>query len=236
MQVVKDWYNESYGKFGIKAQRRYPNEELCRFMGRNFFDVDMPMEKRKKTKILELGCGSCANLWMIAKEGFDAYGCDLSENAIIIGKEVLDKWKVTASLTVCNMIQTPYPDNYFDVALDVGASVCLGKDDYHHFTREVGRILKPSGLFFSYFFSKKSDAFLRSKESDRVDEDTVKTHDEKSPCYGNEYPLRFMSINDVNNMLPDSEFTVKSIEAHGRTYRNREEYFEYLVIEAVSIK
>ena len=33
----KSFYNSLYSKKGIEAQRKYPNEELVRFMGRNFF-------------------------------------------------------------------------------------------------------------------------------------------------------------------------------------------------------
>ena len=38
MDRVKNWYNKSYNLSGFSAQRRYPNEELLRFLGVNFFD------------------------------------------------------------------------------------------------------------------------------------------------------------------------------------------------------
>ena len=44
-EQTKKWYDESYSKYGLSAQRRYPNEEMLRFMGRNFFSVEK--EKRK---------------------------------------------------------------------------------------------------------------------------------------------------------------------------------------------
>ena len=34
---AKSWYEKDYKKYGINSQRRYPNEEFTRFMGRNFF-------------------------------------------------------------------------------------------------------------------------------------------------------------------------------------------------------
>ena len=42
----------------------------------------MPFEVRKQVKILEVGSGSLGNLKMIAREGFDTYGIDISEDAI----------------------------------------------------------------------------------------------------------------------------------------------------------
>ena len=81
---VKDFFNTSYEKLGFNEQRRYTNEELCRFMGRNFFSVSH--EKRKDIKILETGCGSGANLWMITKEGFSTYGIDISQESLHLCK------------------------------------------------------------------------------------------------------------------------------------------------------
>ena len=85
IENVEKWYENSFLKDNFNAQRRYPNEELCRFMGRNYFSIEKT--KRKAIKILEVGCGSGANLWMISKEGFDAYGIDLSQNAIELAKK-----------------------------------------------------------------------------------------------------------------------------------------------------
>lgn len=79
------WNEKTYQKQKFGAQRRYPNEELIRFFASTFFKKKS--NERKKTRILELGCGSCANLWMIAREGFDSYGIDISPAAIGLGKK-----------------------------------------------------------------------------------------------------------------------------------------------------
>jgi len=230
---TKNWYNHSYQTQGLKAQRRYPNEELCRFMGRNFFDKDIPFESRKNIKILELGCGSCANLWMIAREGFDAYGCDLSESAIEIGKTVLKSWETSANLRVANMMATPYQSNNFDVVIDVLSSTCLNKADYVIFQAEAKRLLKQDGLFFSVFPTKNCDVFLRSTPETRIDSDTIKTQDEKSPFHGNNYPWRYMSLEDVRTLFaPETGFSLNRMETYGRTYSNGGEYFEFVVFEA----
>src|ERR1017187_8965032 len=61
-------FNEhAYQTMGFGAQRRYPNEELCRFMGRNYFSVEH--DKRHNIRFLEIGCGAGSNLWMLAREG-----------------------------------------------------------------------------------------------------------------------------------------------------------------------
>ena len=53
--TVRDWYEEHYAEGGFNAQRRYPNEEFLRFMGRNYFSV--PREERKHIRILEIWRG-----------------------------------------------------------------------------------------------------------------------------------------------------------------------------------
>jgi len=230
---TKEFYENEYLEKGLNAQRRYPNEELCRFMGRNFFNKDITHKQRKEIKILEIGCGSCANLWMLAKEGFDVYGCDLSENAIILGQEILKKYNVNASITSCNMLATSYSGESFDVIVDVFSSYCLCRSDYILLLKEIKRILKPSGLFFSYFPSKRSDTFIRSTPENRYDEDTLNgINDIKSPYYGNKYLYRFMSCEDVRLLLSDAGFDIGYIETVGRTYHSGSEYFEWIVFEA----
>ena len=59
-ESTRSFYDDSYRSAGFSAQRRYPNEELCRFMGKNFFKV--PQDQRKDIRILEVGCGSGASV------------------------------------------------------------------------------------------------------------------------------------------------------------------------------
>ena len=123
ISIAHKWYNTSYKKLGINAQRRYPNEEFLRFMGRNYFSH--PINKRKDIKILEVGCGTCSNLQVIANEGFMTYGIDISNKAIQIGRKVLNEWEDSIDLRTGSMTQLPYKDNKFDAVVDVFSSYCL---------------------------------------------------------------------------------------------------------------
>lgn len=88
MKSTKDWYEASYATQGFGAQRKCRNEEFLRFMGGNFSGVEKA--KRRDIRILDVGCGSGANLWMIAHEGYEAYGLDLSVEALKLCKAMLD--------------------------------------------------------------------------------------------------------------------------------------------------
>ena len=69
-----DLFDQQYLSKGLGAQRRYPNEWLIQFLASRYFrfsEVD-----RKSIRVLEVGCGSGANLWVMAKEGFSTHGMD----------------------------------------------------------------------------------------------------------------------------------------------------------------
>lgn len=231
---VKKWYDNSYSSSGLVAQRRYPNEEMLRFLGRNFFGV--PSEFRKDTRVLEVGCGSCANLWVVAREGFEAHGIDLSSESIALGEGMLKQWGVTADLRVGSMSELPYKDAFFDSVLDVFSSYCLMECDYEKFLQEIWRVLKVGAKFFSYFPSKASDAFLNHSPSKLMDASTLDgIYRKDAPFSGNHYPFRFMHPEEYRNTLNNHGFKVDYLETVTRTYRSRGEQFQHIVVEASKI-
>ena len=140
------------------AFRYYPNEEFIRFMGRNFFG--MPSENRKNIKILEVGCGNGPNLWMVAKEGYQAYGLDSSHTSLKICKELFKKWAVCGELYLGDLRSLPFKDDYFDAVFDVRAIEYITYTEHKKCYREIRRILKDGGRFYSFHFGKGSWDFI----------------------------------------------------------------------------
>ncbi len=228
---VKQFYEQSYGDMGFSAQRRYPNEELCRFMGRNLFSI--PLSDRSHVTVLEVGCGSGANLWMIAKEGFSAYGVDLSEESLRLCEQMMQKYGVDAQLSTQDMSQTSFSSSEFNFIVDVFSSYCLPKDLGTKFITEIARLLKPGGKFFSYFPSKRSDAFTRPGNSAMVDSDTLDSISREDAAFtGQKYPFRFMHPEEYRELLVSKGLEVTYLETVGRTYNNGREYYEFIVVEA----
>jgi SAM-dependent methyltransferase len=228
---VKKFYEQSYSEMGFGAQRRYPNEELCRFMGRNLFSI--PHSDRSHVKVLEVGCGSGSNLWMIAKEGFSTFGIDLSEESLALCGQMMHKYGVDAQLTAQDMCQTNFPASEFNFIVDVFSSYCLSKDLGVKFIAEIVRLLKPGGKFFSYFPSKRSDAFIRPGNSSLIDSDTLDSISRKDAAFsGQRYPFRFMYPQEYKDLLISQGLDVTYLETVGRTYHNGSEYFEFVVVEA----
>lgn len=230
LKKCSTWYDESYSKEGFNAQRLYPNEELLRFLGREYF-FTTNKNGRKNIKILELGCGSCSNLWMVAREGFDAYGIDISPNAIELGKQMLRHWEENADLRVGTITSLPYENSYFDVVCEVFSAYCLIENDFHTCLDEVKRVLKQGGKFFSYSPSTNSDAFTNYYPSRKLDDFTLDgIKRETSPFFGNNYPFRFISPKHYQGLLVERSFTITYLETISRTYRKMQENFEFITI------
>lgn len=225
----KSWYDISYRQMGFAAQRLYPNEELLRFFGRYYFPL--PYEERRAVRVLEVGCGSGANLWMIAREGFAAYGIELSLAGVKLCEKMLAHWQTVATVKVGDMTAMPYPDRTFDAVVDAFSSYCLAERGFALFLDEVKRLLRPGGRFFSYAPSKASDAFRELGPSRFLDASTLDgIRRESSAYFGNLYPFRFIAPDEYAVAMESRGLRVVHNETVGRSYRNGEEYFEFVVV------
>ena len=61
---------------------KWPDEMVVRFIAKY-------MNKSKDTRVLDLGCGSGRHSELLANNGYQIYGCDISKNSIEITKKRL---------------------------------------------------------------------------------------------------------------------------------------------------
>jgi SAM-dependent methyltransferase len=224
------FFEGEYRARGIAAQRLYPNEALLQFLGGNFFDLSP--EARAQTRILEVGCGSGANLWMIAKEGFAAHGIDASAAGIEAAREHLrGKWATQAQLAVATFDDLPYKPESFDAICDVVSLQHVTLKEAHAALRDVYRVLKPGGFFFSFRLSDVSVMF-RSGGGHFIDSATLDNIDDSRMPLANNGPVSFWSPQLALEMYEAVGLEVERIERHGRTYQDRAQYVEYLAITA----
>jgi len=151
--------------FADRSWGRYPPEELVRFIARTFPEI----EKRKSLRALEVGCGPGANLWYLAREGFTIAGIDGSANAIALaGKRLYAEALVTSSaqanLKVGNFARLPWPDDVFDVVIDIEAICCNTLPVIRLVLAEIKRVLKPGGWFFAKMFGPKTTGAATGKK------------------------------------------------------------------------
>jgi 2-polyprenyl-3-methyl-5-hydroxy-6-metoxy-1,4-benzoquinol methylase len=133
---------------------RYPNEELVRFMTRNFGRSG----DRSAVRVLEIGCGNGANLWYLAREGFEPFGIDGAPTAIRLAGERLAAEAVNADLRVGDVVALPavYPPQYFDAVVDVACLQCNHLPEVQRIVAACTAVLKPGGRMFSLLVARGS--------------------------------------------------------------------------------
>ncbi|GEP89437.1 Methyltransferase domain-containing protein [Chitinophaga terrae (ex Kim and Jung 2007)] len=134
--------NQEWGK--------YPSESVIQFIARNFYKKD-----RKAIKILEVGCGTGANIWFISREGFQTYGIDGSSVAIDVATKRLAAEGLTSNLICGDISSLPYETETFDAVIDVECLYANNRTSTERILEEIKRVLKRNGKFFSRTFSDK---------------------------------------------------------------------------------
>ena len=221
-------HERQYKERGFTAQRRYPNESLLQFLAAHFFSRSPA--GRMRTRILELGCGSGANLWMLAGEGFDAYGVDAARTALRLCRKMLAAWKVSAHVSRADMRTQMFPGSSFDAIVDVVSIQHTTLSEHAKIYAAVFAMLKPGGRFFSYHLGSRSSSF-REARSKMLDSYTVeKVNNPRVPLSGNG-PICFIPVPRLKALLKKAGFTDISLEKVTRTYKTGK-IIEYLAVSA----
>jgi ubiquinone/menaquinone biosynthesis C-methylase UbiE len=221
-------FDRQYRGRGFGSQRTYPNESLIQFLASRYFKLNS--DDRATVRVLEVGCGSGANLWMIAKEGFETHGIDSSEEAIALAQKHLhEKWGVTALLRHGSLLELPYPAAHFEVVVDVVSLQHLDLRSSRQALGEIARVLKPGGTLFSY---RLSDQSAMRDAGPRVDEVTLSDITQAGMPLAHNGATSFWSPAIAQQLYALAGLTVDAVERVGRTYANGM-FVEYLSIVGV---
>jgi ubiquinone/menaquinone biosynthesis C-methylase UbiE len=104
---------------------------------------------RSNIVILEIGCGTCNNIWFLASEGFDTHGIDMSKTAIQYGQKRLQCLGLKADLKVGDISKLPWPNSKFDIVIDRGALTHNNHENIREILNEAYRVLKLDGMIIS---------------------------------------------------------------------------------------
>jgi ubiquinone/menaquinone biosynthesis C-methylase UbiE len=116
---------------------------------------------KEHTDLLEVSCGRGGGLAHLAGRWpgkLSAVGLDGSENAVATCRERHAR-HANLSFVQGDALTLPFPDEAFDVVLNVEASNDYG--DYAAFFREVHRVLRPGGVFL-YCDTRRPDRIART--------------------------------------------------------------------------
>jgi SAM-dependent methyltransferase len=182
--------------FSTRPWGKYPSEDLVRFIARNFYNV----KKRSEIKILEVGSGTGANLWFIAREGFQVFGIEGSRSAIKLCNDRLDLevpgW--VGTIDEGDISNINFPDSYFDAVIDIEACYANDFENSIKIYSEMVRVLKLGGKFYSRCLAKGSKGDETGK---CISYNSYITN--SGPAFGTGL-ARYTSKDDLNILIPKS--------------------------------
>lgn len=204
--------------FSSRSWGKYPSESVIRFVARNFYQSKL----RAEVRILEIGCGTGANLWFLAKEGFSAYGIEGSPTAVAQATTFLEKENLKAAITQGDIINLPYENEYFDAVLDVECLCCNNFVNTKKILKEVSRVLKPDGLLYSRTFTNKTTIDSNAEE--------LGPFEFNNAFAGCGY-VRFSDEDQINKIY-NTSFTIQSIDLAEHTLGSMQNIVSEYVLHA----
>lgn len=108
-------------------------------------------------QILDIGCGYGKNALFLAQFGIDVHGIDIAPQAISRCKNIVPSPENFTAGTVTDL---NWPDNTFNLIIDVGCLHCLPENERRQAVEEIARVLKPNGLMVSRLFKPKNETWL----------------------------------------------------------------------------
>ena len=123
----------------------YPNENVVRFIMRNFQKVIL---KQDGIKTLDLGVGGGRHTKLLCELGFNVFGLDISMNGLNHTRKRIANDNLTVDLTQASMIQLPFKKCSFDAIISYGVFNYGNQIEMQTAIQEVHRILRPNGKAF----------------------------------------------------------------------------------------
>lgn len=214
--------------FTSQAWGKYPGEDLIRFVARNFYAAP----DRAAVRILEVGSGTGANLWFIAREGFAAFGAEGSTTAGHLSRQRLaaecpgwDQAPRHGKVVITDIDRLPWPDGFFDAVIDSEAVYCNDFDDSCRIYREMHRVARPGGKLFVRTFATGTwgDGIGQQVGAQRYVAD-------RGPLAG-KGPSRFSRREDLSQLL--APWVISETELISRSVDSQRQHIREWIVHGV---
>jgi cyclopropane fatty-acyl-phospholipid synthase-like methyltransferase len=133
----------------------YPHEKVIQFCLRAY-----PPEVRQGIVVLDLGCGSGANSWFLAREGFAVVATDISMIGVERTKRRLQQESLQGEVRREKAEHIGCGDRAVDLVICVGVLEALGPKAGCAVMAEVARVLRPRGRG-PFLFAGEGDFRIR---------------------------------------------------------------------------
>lgn len=217
------WDKGWNGIFMENEWGKYPPEELVRFIARNYYNTP----NRKAIKVLEVGSGTGANLWYLAKEGFGVTGIDGSRVGVERAEKRLKEESLVANIETGDVVALPFDDSSFDCAIDNECIYANSYEDSRKIISEIYRVLKPKGKFFSKTFMTGTYGDGKGKKLEGEKNTYLELYEGAlKKGYG---IIRFTEEKEIRDLYKD--FNIESIDYVIRSEQNRKyEVKEWIIV------
>lgn len=160
----------------------YPHEEVIRFVSK-YFAKRIGLKKIDKLihestpRVLDLGCGIGRHVVFTHNMEMEAYGIDLSENAISFARNwakeegIVDAEKRIVQGDITKM---PFDNNFFDCIISHGVLDSMSIENSKNSFKDASRVLNQNGYFYCDLVSGDDSAH----SSDYFGEEIVETEHE----------------------------------------------------------
>ena len=105
------------------------------------------LPEKKNLRILDVGCGTGFFTILLAKEGHQVTGIDLTPDMITHAKKLAEEEKADCQFAVMDAENPDFPDEEFDVIVSRNLTWTL--PDAEHAYQEWFRVLKPGGVMIN---------------------------------------------------------------------------------------
>jgi len=195
-----------------RFQLKYPSEHVVRFVATQF---PRNLKERSSLKILDLGCGAGRHTVFLAREGFQTYATDISQEGLkVAGKRLKDE-KLQGILKKANMEKQPFPDKFFEGIISFGVFYYNDLRGFKNAVSEMYRILKKNGK--ALIFTRTTDDY-RYGRGDKIDKNTFVLGIENTNEKG--MVMHFLDRVEINEIF--SKFNKIIVEKTEVTFSNLE--------------
>ena len=104
--------------------------------------------------VLDVGCGTGENVLYMAKVGHEVWGIDISHRAIEKAKAKAQERGLEATFLVHNALDLQNLGRTFETVIYAGLFHLFSDEERLLFTKSLGTILRPSGIYFMLCFSE----------------------------------------------------------------------------------
>jgi SAM-dependent methyltransferase len=122
---------------------------------------------------LEMGCGAGPNLVWLAQKGIRVSGVDIASNALALARANLERNGLSdrvGELRECSVVRTPFADATFDGIIESCVFQHLERSARQQAFAEVGRLLKPGGLFVGNMLAQGHTTFQKRQSEQLADD------------------------------------------------------------------